>query len=374
MSARPARCALLIAITLAACLCPAESRAERRKGFELGILGGLLVPDDDLTGTSDPDFEPTLGGWIGGDLFGRWAWFADAQYAEIGTKTFAGDAEMLAGRAGAEFQVSRDKKFEPFYSGSFGYTYMTFDNATDFTSAFVSVGIGEHVAVGRATRLRWEVRLDHTLARDGLRGEDLTQVQALVGFNWAIGRGSQDADGDGVRGGRDHCPDTPPGASVDGHGCMLDADSDGVHDGLDRCAGTPESAPVDDRGCPFDSDGDRVPDWQDACPATPSGVAVDRRGCPPDRDGDGVADPLDDCPNTIKGIEVDERGCFLDRDRDGVYDGLGQDKCPDTPRGAEVDVHGCPLDGDGDGVYDGLDRCPDTPPGTAVGEDGCPTD
>ncbi len=333
----------LILLTAVVGLTVAPARAERNTGVELGFLAGLIFPDEDLVGNGAHDPEAIVGLWLGGDVTSRWGWFGDLQYASFRTDTFAGDTDMIAGRAVAEYRVTPPRKVQPFYTAGAGYTSMTFDNATDYFSAFLSVGVGQRIAVRGTMSLRWEARLDHSLAPDGLRGEDLTQIHGLVGLTWGIGRTRRDGDGDGIAGHRDRCPDTPAGATVDSRGCPLDGDRDGIADGIDRCADSSPGASVGADGCPPDGDRDGVPDLQDDCPATPSGLGVNRQGCPPDADGDGVPDTLDDCPRTLKGIEVDERGCFLDRDGDGVYDGLGQDKCPDTPPDIPVDEHGCPV-------------------------------
>jgi OOP family OmpA-OmpF porin len=94
-------------------------------------------------------------------------------------------------------------------------------------------------------------------------------------------------------------------------------------------------------GPPPDLDADGVPDGKDDCPDTPRGATVDARGCPKDSDGDGVYDGIDQCPDTPRGAKVDAKGCPLDSDGDGVYDGL--DRCPDTPRGEKVDSVGCTI-------------------------------
>ncbi|MBC8478250.1 MAG: OmpA family protein [Candidatus Delongbacteria bacterium] len=148
-----------------------------------------------------------------------------------------------------------------------------------------------------------------------------------------------DGDRDGVIDPDDFCPDTPPGALVDEHGCPRDSDADGIFDGIDLC------------------------------PHTPLGAVVDSTGCPRDSDDDGVYDGLDRCPGTQMGAIVDADGCPLDSDGDGVFDGI--DQCPHTPLGAIVDAGGCPQDSDGDGVFDGIDQCPDTPPDTPVDMFGC---
>jgi OOP family OmpA-OmpF porin len=58
-----------------------------------------------------------------------------------------------------------------------------------------------------------------------------------------------DMDGDGVFDRIDHCPNTPPGCTVDKWGCESDADKDGVCDGRDKCPDTPPGSEVDANGC-----------------------------------------------------------------------------------------------------------------------------
>ncbi|HEU5304615.1 MAG TPA: OmpA family protein [Gemmatimonadales bacterium] len=168
-----------------------------------------------------------------------------------------------------------------------------------------------------------------------------TNYSLNVGLSLMLGsKPIPDSDGDGVQNNRDRCPNTPPGAQVDGSGCPADSDSDGVANGIDRCPNTALGATVDPAGCPKDSDGDNIADGVDRCPETPAGVLVDPSGCPKDSDGDSIPD--------------------------------GLDRCSDTPQGATVDALGCPGDEDGDGVLDGLDRCPRTPAGAVVSPSGCP--
>lgn len=59
----------------------------------------------------------------------------------------------------------------------------------------------------------------------------------------------KDRDKDGVLDGRDRCPDTPPGVSVDAWGCPFDSDKDGVYDYKDQCPETPLAARVNALGC-----------------------------------------------------------------------------------------------------------------------------
>ena len=204
-------------------------------------------------------------------------------------------------------------------------------------------------------------------------------VNFSFGVSIVIGN-NKDKDKDGVRDGKDKCPDTPPGVIVDKFGCPVDSDGDGVPDYLDKCPDTPAEAhgTTDNDGCPVDSDGDGVPDYLDKCPDSPDRARgfVDENGCPKDTDGDGVPDYWDRCPDTPQGLPVDSYGCVKDSDGDGVPDHL--DKCPDTPNYAakHVDEDGCIKDSDGDGVPDYLDKCPDTPAIAHgdVDENGCPID
>lgn len=323
-----------------------ESKDGPRSLLELGVFNGFIVPDKRLTATRDPAIEPTAGVRLGGGISRRWNWFAEAQVARFDTRALTGDARMLAGRGGVEWLIDPGRRAEPFVSMGWGYMNMTFGNASDFFSAFASAGLGQHVQIGARTRLRWETRIDRTMAPDGLRGNDLTQPQGTIAVSWVLGKTKLDADRDGVPGNRDRCRDTREGARVDARGCAIDTDRDSVPDGLDVCADTPAGWAIGPDGCPLDADGDGVADSVDSCASTPKGAAIDDTGCPLDGDGDGVYDGFDRCPATLGGIEVDERGCFLDADEDGVYDGLGMDRCPGTPKGTKVDPFGCPVDED----------------------------
>ena len=374
---RSVACLAIAAIVFCAGMGPAHARDDASAGLELGFLAGAVALDEELSGVADR-YEPFVGVRIAGRLVDRWRWFGNAWYASTSTDTFAGDAELLAGRAGLEWIVAPEMRWQPFFSAAWGYEFVTFDDADDFTSAFVALGLGQQRRIAARGNLRWELSLERTLAPDGLRGHDLMQAEVAVGYGWSFGRTrtavDRDPDRDGVSGRRDRCPETPFGATVDAAGCPQDTDGDGVFDGLDRCPQTPAGQKVGADGCAPDADGDGVPDSRDRCPESPPGAVVDETGCVADADGDGVSDALDACPGTLRGIEVGPDGCFLDRDGDGVYDGLGMDHCLDTPLGAVVDRWGCPLDGDGDGVYDGLDACPDTPAGQPVDDRGCPQD
>ena len=226
-----------------------------------------------------------------------------------------------------------------------------------------NVGAGMRVQMTDSMSLRVDLR-------NYLAGDYTAQVLS-AGLSFRFGGESPiDDDGDGIPSFRDNCPDTPAGATVDGHGCPADGDGDEILDGLDDCPTTPEGWPVDDNGCPTDGDGDGVPDGRDTCDNTPLGAVVDYEGCPVDSDGDQVPDGLDDCMATPEGALVDAQGCALDEDGDGVPDGL--DTCEGTPAGLPVDADGCPIDSDGDGLKDDVDACPAFAGPGGVDEEGCP--
>jgi OOP family OmpA-OmpF porin len=304
---------LLVRLTVAALLLGMfglPAGAEDQK-YELGILGGAIYLDESLAGSTGPTIEPTVGIRAGGPLpFGSFGWFADALYADIDTETFRLGAQSLTARGGLEWLHPGMYSKPLFVTFGLGYNNISFDEATDYSSMFVSAGVGQKYRLGGNKQFLWELRADHSLADEGLAGEDIAQPMLLVGLSWEFGRGKR------------------------------------------------REAPV-------------RPESVTAEPEPAEGTVVAPVEQLPDADSDGVPDTDDRCPATLLGIEVAEDGCPRDDDGDGVHDGLGMDRCPGTPRGAVVDSHGCPLDSDGDGVYDGLDRCPESDPGSSVDADGC---
>lgn len=179
-----------------------------------------------------------------------------------------------------------------------------------------------------------------------------------VGLTFNLGK-KKDVDNDGVSDKNDKCPNTPPGITVDSHGCPLDRDGDGIMDYMDDCADVMGTASL--KGCP-DKDMDGITDKEDRCPDIFG--TVELIGCP-DTDKDGIADIDDKCPGTKTGYKVDATGCTLDNDKDGVVN--EEDRCPELT--GILAFNGCP-DTDGDGVADNVDRCP-TVKGT-IENKGCP--
>lgn len=282
---------------------------------EIGVQGGLLFPDEHVQGETGliDGLSPTIGVRGLYRFSGSWGVFLDANYSILDTLVTgpSGDAEILAYRLGVEVPLGGRGRGEWFVTGGGGWLDASFDDdaTLDFDRALASVSFGQRYETGDRGLWRWEARFDHTIGDDGLGGENVDQAYLLLGYSFRMGSPPADTDGDGVRDGRDKCPDTPRGAIVDEDGCPLDSDGDGVFDGIDKCPDTPQGWPVDASGCPKDSDGDGVPDGRDKCPDTPKGATVDVDGCPSDADGDGVWDGIDKCPDTPKGVAVDEVGC-----------------------------------------------------------------
>lgn len=338
--------ALVCALAVSVCaVWPALAEDKPKFRTELGVQGGLFLPDQDLVDKGDTLRElEAIGGIRFGFLFARnFGLSLDTTKSDINT-VVAGDVDSQAARLTIDF-FSRPywKKLQWFGAVGGGVIDFDLDIGEDFNRPFASLSVGQRVALDHRARFRWELRVDQAFDEDDdpLAGEDLTRINALVALTWGLGRAPKDSDGDGVLNKDDKCPDTPLGVLVDKDGCPLDGDRDGVWDGLDKCPETPDGALVDRDGCALDGDRDGVPDGLDHCPDTPYGAVVDDKGCALDGDRDGVPDGIDECPNTPNGALVDDRGCALDSDGDGVPDGL--DKCPGTPHGTPVDADGCPI-------------------------------
>jgi outer membrane protein OmpA-like peptidoglycan-associated protein len=336
---------LLVVFVMAGFVASTRVAAEEETApsWDFGFLLGGGFPDDPLVGEAESQkFNLLYGLRLGHRFTERWGLFADGILNPLDGNTALGDVDEQAVQAGVEYILNPNSNGRFFVSGGVGNAWYKPElGASDFDGIRYSLGFGQRFAMDETARLRWEIRgLQTTLDEEDLGGEDLTNIQALLGFSWGTASTPVDTDGDGVRDKKDACPDTPRGATVDEKGCPKDSDGDGVFDGLDRCPDTPKGVKVDASGCSMDSDGDGVFDGPDACPDTPKGATVDEKGCPKDTDGDGVFDGLDRCPDTPKGVKVNSSGCPLDSDGDGVND--DKDRCPDTPRGTQVDATGCP--------------------------------
>lgn len=163
---------------------------------------------------------------------------------------------------------NRDGRLSPYVLAGIGLVNTDLPGLRDRDDLELSAGVGALTGLGGSrVSLRTEV-----LYRWQDASDSLSDVLVNVGLSYALG------------GRRSPVPtpasEAPPSAPV-----------------------APPPPP------PADTDGDGVPDGRDECPATPPGATVDARGCETDGDGDGVVDRLDECPGTAAGAAVDARGC-----------------------------------------------------------------
>lgn len=146
-----------------------------------------------------------------------------------------------------------------------------------------------------------------------------------------------DADGDGVLGSVDNCPDVSntDQANFDGDSlgdaCDPDKDNDSAADTADNCLllANPDQADADGDGagdaCDADDDNDTVLDGIDNCATVANASQVNTDGdglgdaCDPDDDNDGIGDVGDLCPLVAapEGLDINADGC-----RDGVSLGI----------------------------------------------------
>jgi OOP family OmpA-OmpF porin len=269
----------------------AASPASAAMRPELGVIFGVLFPDEELTGsTQDSNDVAPIVGLRGGlrmsDLLGL---FVDGVYIPVdpdlpivaGEKPKDGSEKLF--RGGAElYGPPHWGSGESFISGAGGIANIGIDGGDGFTSPMASLGVGQVYKVSPHGRFRWEVRGERIFVGDDeIIDDDMHQVELLIGGSYMFGGDEVgDEDGDGVLDDADACPGTPSGWPVDSRGCPTDGDGDGVEDGKDKCPGTPRGATVDANGCPGDEDLDGVFDGLDRCPGTPAGTKVDAAGCP----------------------------------------------------------------------------------------------
>lgn len=327
---------------------PMRRWAPERNMFELGLWGGVLLPNAEHE-WYDPRVVPhSAYRRAAFDLGIRFAYFPLRFLGgelEVGVMPTRNEADARAtlytvrGHVIGQLPWWRLTPFLVVGGGGMGVGSSDTAMSNDIDASF-HWGPGAKFFVNRWLAVRLDLR--HLVgARVQVNNGAASHFEALLGLSVTFGRGSDggrddqsagDPDGDGFYGDDDACPDEP---GLYPHGCPdEDQDGDGVSDETDECPAEPGPGPS---GCPAeDGDGDGVADADDACPDEP-GAKPD--GCPPDSDGDGVTDDQDQCPAEA-GDPPD--GCPPDRDDDGIAD--ADDQCvrePETPNGYE-DEDGCP--------------------------------
>jgi outer membrane protein OmpA-like peptidoglycan-associated protein len=338
----------------------AQDERPRHLSFELGLSGGVFIPDEEhefydptITeqqplNTVSPDFNIHLG-FYPGSFIG---------IEGEGSGTFSetdggGTANLYSVRGSLVLQIPF--RVTPFILGGIGNTWLRSENTAlgeDRDRVFHG-GAGFKIFATRTFHFRVEGRVYYT---NRLRDPDdptddngyIPHFGALAGVGWTLGGRSTgeeadpDPDRDGFVSPEDQCPDQK---GVEPDGCpSKDTDSDGLADSADRCPTEAETVNGHDDtdGCPDelpDSDGDDVTGERDKCPEEPEDKDgfQDDDGCPDaDNDSDGLVDGSDNCPEQSGPTE--NRGCpDTDKDGDGVVD--RSDNCPDEPGRSEY--QGC---------------------------------
>jgi len=164
----------------------------------------------------------------------------------------------IGGNALAVF--NRGGQFQPFILTGIGAAQSRYQSASNDTNYYYDLGLGAIVPLfDGKTRLRGEIlrRADNDIfdSKDWILnigigtpfGKKATPPRKAA----VVAAAPADSDGDGVIDGRDQCPNTLAGATVDAKGCQLDSDRDGVVDRLDQCPNTPAGTAVDAVGCPL---------------------------------------------------------------------------------------------------------------------------
>jgi OOP family OmpA-OmpF porin len=272
-------CALMLQASVAL----AENRAET---FTFNPYAGGVTFDDD-GGPGMKNFSPTFGLRLGYNLTDNWALEGGAGYIK-GRQDGGGSIDMVRFGGDLLYNFMPKNSFVPYLAAGFG----GFDAEESKVKGMWNYGAGAKWFFTENAALRGDVRALHYTADSSIKNN----LEYTLGLHFAVGAPKPapkpvevapvvvapvDSDGDGVIDGRDNCPDTPKGVSVNAEGCPLDSDKDGVYDYQDSCPGTPLGVKVDAKGCPLDSDGDGVYDYLDKCPGTPQGVKVDQDGCAP---------------------------------------------------------------------------------------------
>ncbi len=215
-----------------------------------------------------------------------------------------------------KYNLSKNKKLEPFVEFGGGYTWID-----EIGAGTVNGGLGLNYWFTENLGLTIQTQYKHAFEDYGI-----THFQHLAGLN--IKFGGTDTDDDGIYDKDDACPEV---AGLEAFNGCPDADGDGIEDSKDSCPN--EAGSKEMNGCP-DGDGDGVADKDDACPSEAGLAAL--AGCP-DADEDGIADKDDECPNEAGPAE--NKGCpWPDADGDSVID--KDDQCPDVA--GTVANNGCP--------------------------------
>jgi outer membrane protein OmpA-like peptidoglycan-associated protein len=177
--------ALFAALMLSVTGCPAiaADNDDRRQVGEFGIFVGMSMADEDLVADGDDgDSSPLIGLRWAARLSPRWNWFADGDYMRHDT-ALEDDSKIFEARTGFErlFPLG-SRGLNWFISGAVGVADVNYPvGGDDFTRPLASLGLG--IAKERGG-IRAEVRAEELMGNEGLGGNDVTNIQFLVGWTF----------------------------------------------------------------------------------------------------------------------------------------------------------------------------------------------
>jgi hypothetical protein len=185
-------------VLLTAALAVSSAHALDVADDEIGLLLGGALGSSNLVG-SNKDLNPLIGARANTKFGSDFEFFGDLAYAPYkGNLTTVGDSKVTTLRGGAEWFVIKEPRYNWFISGALGVIDVRRDIGpdADFHRQMFSLGFGQVWGVGANDSFRWELRRDQSFGDGNLTGTWLTNIQALVGYSWKLGKPA-DSGGDG---------------------------------------------------------------------------------------------------------------------------------------------------------------------------------
>ncbi|MDR1314302.1 MAG: OmpA family protein [Deltaproteobacteria bacterium] len=220
--------AIIVALALAAlafCI-PGQASAQMdERTVHLSVLAGGIFPSGKMEIHNGAAYSLGIGynftknfgleimGTVAPSLGDKWT--APNEYVE-------GDNDFLMGRLNVLWHFETGTNFTPYVNAGFGTARINVERGDDFDSLTYNAGLGFKYFFNETTALRFEANeIMYARKNHGESYYHSPTVQAGVTFQFPVGPGCVDPDGDGVCEPFDKCPGTPPGYRVDADGCPI---------------------------------------------------------------------------------------------------------------------------------------------------------
>ncbi|SHF27852.1 Opacity protein [Microbulbifer donghaiensis] len=262
MTIRGQHRALVPVIFLSLGLGSAEVSADLEGTLTLYLNGGQYWFDGDrLDGTPFQGLKlrdtTGGGGGFGFMITDRWAMEGVVDYFSVSIKDVDEKVDLYNYHLDLFYQFAGqfcgNYCWQPYVAFGVGEIRIEFDDSSDDffnwheRQTMVNFGVGVKYRLGPRWQARADARAFQGVEESGLDGF----LSVAIGYQWIeTPTVWYDMDADGIFDDMDHCPQTPPGVSVQADGCPVDSDRDGVPNYLDRCPNTPVGTAVDENGCP----------------------------------------------------------------------------------------------------------------------------